>query len=104
MLLQRHVEHEIRLDALTPERVDVTDVAVEAGSEAFGRQLMKIPFPRESVIASIRRRGVVFIPHGNTVISAGDILVVVAQGDAREGVLSLCRSHSAEADNKIGIK
>ena len=97
---QRHMEHEIRLDALTPERVDVTDVVVEAGSEAVGKQLMEIPFPQESVIASIRRRGEVFIPHGNTVINAGDILVVVAQGDAREGVLRLCRFHSSEAENK----
>jgi Trk K+ transport system NAD-binding subunit len=43
------------------------------------------------VIASVRRGAQVFIPRGETILRAGDILVVVAKGTAREEVFHLCR-------------
>jgi CIC family chloride channel protein len=89
---QRHHEQAIRLDALTPARVDVTDVVVESGAPCVGKRMSEIPFPRESVIASVRRGREVFIPRGDTELLAGDILVVVAGGAAREDVLRLCRT------------
>lgn len=93
---QRHQEHAARLDALTPARVDVSDVAVEIGAVAAGKPLKDIPFPRECVIASVRRRGQVFIPRGETVLRAGDVLVVVAEGTARVDVLNLCRQRAGK--------
>jgi chloride channel protein, CIC family len=88
---QRHHEHAVRLDALTPARVDVSDVAVEYGAQVEGRRISEIPFPRGCVVASVRRRGHVFIPHGDTILRAGDVLVVVAEGTAREEVSRLCQ-------------
>ncbi len=88
---QRHLETELRLDALTPERVDVNDVVVEDCSLCVGKKMSEIPFPRECVIASVRRGGQVFIPRGNTLLHAGDTLVVVAQGAAQNEVMRLCR-------------
>jgi chloride channel protein, CIC family len=88
---QRHQEHAVRLDALTPPRVDVSDVAVEYGALVDGKHISEIPFPRESMVASVRRRGQVFIPHGDTILYAGDVLVVVAEGTAREEVIRLCQ-------------
>lgn len=93
---QRHQEHTVRLDALTPTSMNISDVAVEIGAQAVDKAMKSIPFPRECVIASVRRRGQVFIPRGETVLRAGDILVVVAEGAAREEVLRLC--HRADAD------
>ena len=95
-IAQRHQEHERRLDALTPERIDVNDVIVENGSRCVGKKMSEIPFPRECVIASVRRGGQVFIPRGDTVLEAGDTLVIVAQGTAREGVVLLCRELPGE--------
>ncbi len=88
---QRHQELAVRLDAMTPARVDVTDVVVEKGSPCAGKKMSEIPFPHDCVIASVRRGGNVFIPRGSTSLNAGDILVVVAQGAAREEVLRMCR-------------
>jgi CIC family chloride channel protein len=88
---QRHHEQTVRLDALTPSRVDVTDVIVEEQAQCIGKRMSEIPFPRESVIASVRRGRQVFIPRGDTELRAGDILVVVARGEALNGVLFLCR-------------
>jgi chloride channel protein, CIC family len=88
---QRHQEHAMRLDALTPERVDVSDVAVETGAQVDGKRISEIPFPRGCVVASVRRSGQVFIPHGDTILRTGDVLVVVAEGMAREEVARLCQ-------------
>jgi len=95
-ITQRHQEHAVRLDALTPTRVDVSDVAVEIGAAAADKPMKDIPFPRECVIASVRRGGQVFIPRGETVLRAGDVLVVVAEGTAREAVVRLCRQPDGE--------
>lgn len=88
---QRHQEHAVRLEALTPAHVNVLDVAVEFGSAVDGRRIHEIPFPRGCMVASVRRGGQVFIPHGETVLRVGDVLVVVAEGQAREDVMRLCR-------------
>ncbi len=88
---QRHHEQSIRIDAFTPARVDVTDIAVENKAACDGKRMSEIPFPHESVIASVRRGGQVFIPRGETELRAGDILVVVASGQALEEVLRLCQ-------------
>jgi len=60
--------------------------------------MSKIPFPRGCVIASVRRGGQVFIPRGETLLRAGDVLVVVAEGAARNEVIKLCR----QADGNLG--
>jgi CIC family chloride channel protein len=93
---QRHQEHAVKLDALTPAHVDVSDVAVEIGAPAAGKPMKEIPFPRECVIASVRRGRQVFIPRGETVLYAGDMLVVVAEGLALAEVERLCRQQDGE--------
>lgn len=88
---QRHQSQQIRLDAITPERVDVIDVVVESGAACAGKKMIEVPWPRECLIATVRRGKQVFIPHGETVIMSGDILVIVADGTAREQTINLCR-------------
>jgi CIC family chloride channel protein len=94
---QRHQEHAVRLDALTPGRVDIANVAIEIGAFAVDKAVKDIPFPHESVIASVQRGRQVFIPRGGTVLRAGDVLVVVvADGAARDEVAHLCRQPDGE--------
>jgi CIC family chloride channel protein len=88
---QRHQAYQVKLDAITPERVDVIDVGVELEAPCAGKKMSEIPWPRECLIASVRRGKDVFIPHGETVIKSGDVLVVVANGQARQEVLQLCQ-------------
>jgi len=45
------------------------------------------------VIASLQRGSKVFIPRGATVIKPGDVLVVAAQGTARDAVIRLCQKY-----------
>ncbi|HEY3312435.1 MAG TPA: chloride channel protein [Anaerolineales bacterium] len=87
---QRHQEYAVHLDALTAARVKVSDVALELGAPAQDKAVKDIPFPRDCLIASVRRGGQVFIPRGETVLRAGDVLVVVAGGAAYDEVMRLC--------------
>ena len=88
---QRHKEYAVRLDALTPDRVNVSDLTVEDGALVVGKRMSEIPFPRDCLVASVRRGGQVFIPRGDTEIHAGDVLVIVAEGAARDEVVRLCQ-------------
>lgn len=88
---RRHHEQSLLLDAVTPDRVEVTDVLVAKNALVAEMKMKEAPFPRECVIASIRRGGKIFIPRGDTVIHPGDTLVIVAQGKSREEAIRLCR-------------
>jgi len=48
-----------------------------------------VAWPRDCVLATLRRGRQVFIPHGNTVLKAGDVLAVV-EGEAAEIVRGMC--------------
>jgi CIC family chloride channel protein len=96
-IAQRHREHAVKLDALTPARVDIENMAIEIGAFAVDKAIKDIPFPRESVVASVQRGRQVFIPRGGTVLRAGDLLVVVVtEGTARDEVARLCRQPDGE--------
>jgi CIC family chloride channel protein len=51
-----------------------------------------VNWPRDCIVASLRRGRMVRIPHGETVLKPGDVLVVVAEGDALDIVQSLCQT------------
>ena len=87
----RHRAHQVHLDAITPEMVDVIEVSVQPGSRCDGRQVKDIAWPRESMIATLRRGRQVSIPRGTTVIRAGDLLVVVAEAAVQEEIKLLCK-------------
>lgn len=87
---ERHLAQKIRLDAVTPNRVDVNDFFVEKGALCAGKKIAEIPWPPDTLIASIQRGNQVFIPHGETLIQPGDILVVVAKGQMRQTIQNLC--------------
>ena len=76
---------------MTPDRVLVTDMVVQDRATLDGKKMREIRWPDGALIASVRRANKVFIPHGGTVIEAGDTLVVVAEGKARQQVADMCR-------------
>lgn len=85
----RHRIQKARLDAVTPEHVNVVEVLIQSGSVCDGKQMKDISWPHDSIIASLQRGRQTLIPHGNTTLKAGDVLVVVAEGNALEAVQSL---------------
>jgi len=85
----RHRAQQVRLDAWTSETIKTSEVPIRPGSDCAGKQMKDIPWPQDSLVASLQRGRRVFIPHGDTILEAGDLLVVVAADPALETVRKL---------------
>ncbi|WP_367295242.1 chloride channel protein [Levilactobacillus yonginensis] len=55
---------------------DRVEVAVGEGSELVGRQVRDIPWPKGALLVSVKRGERAVIPKGDTILRAGDTLVV----------------------------
>jgi CIC family chloride channel protein len=88
----RHRAHQVRLGAISDERMDVTEMKVEAGALCAGKRISETQWPRGCVLASLRRGRRVLIPHGDTLVKAGDVLVIVAEGHDHAEIDRLCRA------------
>jgi CIC family chloride channel protein len=84
----RHRAHQVRLGAFTGVQVD--EYVLAPGAPCVGKPLKDTAWPRESVIASLRRGRQTLIPHGDTVLRPGDVLAVVTAPEARPAVRQLC--------------
>lgn len=84
----RHRAQQVRLGALGGVRVE--EVTVEAGAPCAGKRVSEVAWPRDCVIATLRRGRQVLIPHGNTMLKTGDVLVAAVEGDARNEFRRLC--------------
>jgi CIC family chloride channel protein len=93
----RHRAHQARLGAAAsgPD-VSVEEIVIEQGAPCDGRHIKEVTWPHDSVVASLRRGRRMLIPHGDTLVKAGDVLVVVAEGNARDAVRQLCVRNTVE--------
>lgn len=57
---------------------EILQFRLEAGCRALDRPLAKLDFPRDAVIGAVLKRGHVVTPRGDTVLQAGDEVVVFA--------------------------
>lgn len=75
LAIMRRQEIQHRVDQMRLGRVTGTEfveVELPPDSPAVGTSLAELPLPRDCVIVSIRRGRRVLIPHGDTVLQAGD--------------------------------
>ncbi|NJC96046.1 MAG: CBS domain-containing protein, partial [Anaerolineae bacterium] len=87
--LLRHRAQQARLGTFSG--VDVHEIAIQPGAQCDGQAVRDVEWPRDCVIASMRRGSRLFIPRGETILKAGDVLVFVAEGEARKTVVQLCQ-------------
>ena len=90
----RHRAHQVRLGEIGG--VDIQEFTIAPGSVCEGRQVAQVAWPRDCVIATIRRGRRLHIPRGNTVLETGDVLAVVVEGEALAEVTALCQSGNEE--------
>lgn len=84
----RHRAHEVRLGTFSD--LNVVELTIAPSAPCAGARVSAIAWPRDSVIASLRRGRRLLIPHGDTVLQPGDVLIVVAEGEARAAAERLC--------------
>ncbi len=88
---QRHRIHQVKLGATSGENVRIFEIPIEAGSPCDGRKVKEVPWPSNCLVASLRSRRNVVIPHGDTVLRAGNILVVLVEGGGEEEISYFCK-------------
>src|SRR4029450_12643674 len=82
-LILRLIEHEVpkyglvHLLDLPEERLEIIELIVGDGSPASGRAVKDLGLPDGSLVISILREGGGFVPSGDSVIEAGDEVLLV---------------------------
>ena len=82
-LILRLIEHEVprygllHLLDLPQERLEIIEVEVAAGSPADGRDVRHLGIPEGSLVISVLRDGTGFVPLADSVIEAGDEVLIV---------------------------
>jgi trk system potassium uptake protein TrkA len=82
-LILRLIEHEVpryglvHLLALEEERLEIIELEVSVGAAAVGQSVADISLPEGSLIISVLRDGSGFVPKADTVIQAGDEVLLV---------------------------
>jgi trk system potassium uptake protein TrkA len=82
-LILRLIEHEVpeyglvQLLALEEEHLEIIEVEVGEGSAAAGSRVQDVPLPEGSLIISVLRGGVGFVPKAESVIEAGDQVLLI---------------------------
>ncbi len=82
-LILRLIEHEVpeygfvQLLALEEERLEIIELEVGHGSTAAGRRVQDVVLPDGSLIISVLRGGSGFVPKADSVIQAGDQVLLI---------------------------
>lgn len=102
--LERHsvytlslVQAGLRLDHLRLRRAwlggaQLEAVTVEEEAPYAGQTVEKIHWPRRALIVALRCQRRTVIPRGRTQIRSGDLLIFIAESEAREHIYALCQS------------
>jgi trk system potassium uptake protein len=91
-LILRLIEHEVpkyglvHLLDLPTERLEIIEVEVAPGSPAAGRQVQDIGLPDGSLVISILRDGTGFVPLADSVVEAGDEVLLVLDTGLEEKI------------------
>jgi trk system potassium uptake protein TrkA len=90
-MILRLIEHEVpkiglvHLLELTDDRLEIIELEVAEGSASAEKRVADLPIPAGSLVISVLRADGGFVPSGDTVIHAGDeVLIVLDPGLERE--------------------
>src|SRR6476660_10144902 len=91
-LILRLIEHEVpryglvHLLALEEERLEIIELEVSEEAPTVGQSVSEISLPEGSLIISVLRDGAGFVPKGDTVLEAGDEVLLVLDPGLEEAI------------------
>jgi trk system potassium uptake protein TrkA len=104
-LILRLIEHEVpaygkvHLLALEEERLEIIELEVGDGAPAAGQKVADVSLPEGSLIISVLRDGEGFVPKPDTVIEAGDeVLLILDPGLEEDITARFAASNGQSAD------
>ena len=102
-LILRLIEHEVpryglvHLLALEEERLEIIELEVSDDAPAVGLKVADVSLPEGSLIISVLRGGAGFVPKPDTMIEAGDEVLLVLDPGLEESITSYFSSESQPA-------
>jgi trk system potassium uptake protein TrkA len=102
-LILRLIEHEVpeyglvQLLALEEEHLEIIELEVLQGSLAVGKQVQEIALPEGSLVISVLRSGRGFVPKADSVINAGDQVLLILDPGLESQITTLFASTGAGA-------
>jgi trk system potassium uptake protein TrkA len=103
-LILRLIEHEVpaygkvHLLALEEERLEIIELEVTEGAPAAGKKVADVSLPEGSLIISVLRDGEGFVPKPDTVIEAGDEVLLILDPGLEEAITEHFASNGQSAD------
>ena len=100
-LILRLIEHEVpryglvHLLALEEERLEIIELEVQSGAPAAGLRVADVELPEGSLVISVLRDGRGFVPTPETVVEAGDQVLLVLDAGLEERITPVF-SHVAD--------
>jgi chloride channel protein, CIC family len=91
----RHRADQVRLGATQDGHVNIEEIRIGKGAPCVDKRISDVSWPKDCIIATLRRQSNVFIPHGNTVIKEGDVLVILTEEADNEEILNICRNSAS---------
>ncbi len=79
----------VRLLSLEGNRAQLAEVKLAEDSPSAGKQIMDLGFPRDSTVVAVIREEHVVVPRGDTVLNAGDEVMVLVTPESEEKVRNL---------------
>ncbi len=76
----------VRLLSLEGGKARLAEVTLAPDSPALGKQLSDVGMPRESTIVAVLRDGHVVVPRSDTILRAGDEVLVLVTGGVEDDV------------------
>jgi trk system potassium uptake protein TrkA len=102
-LILRLIEHEVpeygivQLLALEEERLEIIELEVAEGSVVAGTRVQDVELPDGSLIISVLRGGTGFVPKADSVIQAGDQVLLILDPGLEEAITPQFSSDGAKA-------
>ena len=103
-LILRLIEHEVpeyglvQLLALEEERLEIIELEVGEGSSAAGRRVQDVALPDGSLIISVLRHGAGFVPKADSLIEAGDQVLLILDPGLEKSITPQFAPNGASAD------
>jgi len=101
-LILRLIEHEVpryglvHLLALEEERLEIIELEVQSGAPAAGLRVADVTLPQGSLVISVLRAGRGFVPTPETVVEAGDQVLLVLDSGLEDQITPVFSSNGAE--------
>jgi trk system potassium uptake protein len=108
-LILRLIEHEVpayglvQLLALEEEHLEIIELEVNEGSPAAGRRVRDVVLPDGSLIISVLRGGRGFVPQSDSVIEAGDQVLLILDPGLEDRIASQFAANGGKPASKRRI-